>query len=71
MAEERTADLKAYKLYTLTELEDVLGVTHRTLLKYVYTGKLPAKKIAGRYRVTESDLQAFLQGEEPGQNEKH
>ena len=31
----RTAELDEFKLYTLTELEGVLGVSHRTLLTYV------------------------------------
>ena len=53
------------KLYSLKEIEGIMQVTHRTLLGYVYSGKLPARKIAGRYRVTESDLRAFRNGEAP------
>lgn len=35
--------LDEFKLYTLTELEKVIGVSHRTLLSYVKSGKLKAK----------------------------
>jgi len=46
--------------YTLTELETILGVTHRTLLQYVKDGRLPAKKIAGKWRVTAENLEKFV-----------
>lgn len=46
--------------YTLTELESILGVSHRTLLQYVKTGRLPAKKIGGKWRVTAENLEKFV-----------
>lgn len=46
--------------YTLTELESILGVSHRTLLQYVKDGKLPAKKIGGKWRVTAENLEKFV-----------
>lgn len=55
--------LEAIKLYTLTELEDTLGVTHRTLLTYVNTGKLKAVKIGGKWKVSEANLTRFINGE--------
>ena len=66
---ERLADLRAYKLYSLKDLETVLGVTHRTLLNYVKDGRLPRHKIAGKYRVTEAELQAFLEGKRFNEND--
>lgn len=56
----RTADLDGLKLYTLKELETVLGVTYRTLLTYVESGKLKAFKIGGRWKVTKEQLKEFL-----------
>ena len=56
-------ELEQYKLYTLAELEPVLGVTHRTLLSYVYDGKLKAKIIGGKYRVTQDALRDFISAE--------
>jgi len=55
--------LQSIKLYTLTELEEVLGVTHRTLLNYVKEGKLKAVKIGGKWKVTEENLRAFINGQ--------
>lgn len=46
--------------YTLTELESILGVSHRTLLQYVKDGRLPAKKIGGKWRVTAENLEKFV-----------
>lgn len=56
---ERLESLKDVKLYTLTELEEVIGVTHRTLLTYVKDGKLKAIKIGNKWRVKEADVRAF------------
>lgn len=60
----RTAHLQKLNVYTLTELEPVLGVTHRTLLNYVKDGKLKAVKIGGKYKVSEENLKKFINGEE-------
>lgn len=60
----RLANMEAFKLYTLTELEGILGVTHRTLLDYVKQGKLKARKIGGKWKVTEENLKAFINGED-------
>ena len=43
-------------LYTLTELEPIFQVTHRTLLQWVKDGKLPVKKIGGKWVITEKEL---------------
>ena len=61
---DRTAHLQNLNVYTLTELEPILGVTHRTLLTYVKTGKLKAVKIGGKYKVSEENLKKFINGEE-------
>lgn len=58
---KRSADLDDLKLYTLTEIETVLGVTHRTLLTYVTTGKLKANKVGGRWKVTKAALKEFIE----------
>lgn len=62
MTKKRTQDLKELKLYTLTELEPILGLTHRTLLTYVQTGKLKAVKIGNRWKVSEKSLREFIGG---------
>ena len=57
---QKTAELDDLKLYTLTEIETVLGVTHRTLLTYVTTGALKAHKVGGRWKVTKANLKEFI-----------
>ena len=58
----RSAELDEFKLYTLTELEGVLGVSHRTLLTYVKQGRLKAVKAGGKWKVTKEQLKAFVDG---------
>jgi excisionase family DNA binding protein len=58
----RAAELDEFKLYTLTELESVLGVSHRTLLTYVKQGRLKAVKAGGKWKVTKDQLKAFVMG---------
>lgn len=60
---DRTAHLQSLNLYTLAELEPILGVTHRTLLSYVKTGKLKAAKIGGKWKVSEANLNSFINGD--------
>lgn len=55
--------LDGLRHYSLTELEGVVGVSHRTLMRYVKDGKLKAVKIGGKWRVSEANLKAFLNGE--------
>ena len=50
------------KLYTLQELEGLLEVTTRTLLTYIKEGKLKAVKIGGKWKVSEANLQDFVNG---------
>ena len=55
--------LEDIRLYTLTELEPVLGVTHRTLQTYIKDGRLKGVKVGGKWRVTEETLRKFVNGE--------
>lgn len=59
----RKEQLETFAVYSLTELEPVLGVTHRTLLQYVKDGKLKAVKIGGKWKVSEDNLKAFINGD--------
>ena len=60
---EKLQSLDTLRLYTLTEVEPILGVSHRTLLDYVKTGKIKAVKIGGKWKVSEQNLKAFINGE--------
>lgn len=45
--------------YTLNDLIDILGVSRRTLHKYIKQGKLRAFKLGNQWRVTEAELNKF------------
>lgn len=60
---DRTQDLEKFKVYTLTEIEPFLGVTHRTLLTYIKTGRLKGVRIGGKWKVSEEQLKKFINGE--------
>lgn len=62
--ESRTSSLEELKVYSLTEIEPILGVTHRTLLSYVKNGRLKAVKIGGKWKVSGENLRKFINGEE-------
>ena len=64
IAKSKKETLEAIKLFTLAELEEVLDVTHRTLLTYVKTGKLKAVKVGGKWKVSEANLNSFINGEQ-------
>jgi excisionase family DNA binding protein len=60
---KRTAELEELKVYTLTEIEPILGVTHRTLLTYIKDGRLKGVKIGGKWKVSGENLRKFINGE--------
>lgn len=61
---QRSAELDTMKLYTLTEIEPILGVSHRTLLTYVKEGRLEAVKIGGKWKVSKDQLESFINGKQ-------
>lgn len=54
---------KVEKLYELREIEELLKVSNKTLLRYIKSGKLIATKIGGKWIVTEENLQKLIKGE--------
>lgn len=48
------------KLYRIPEIAKILGVTTRTILDYCEKGKIKARKIGGKWTVSEKNLQAFI-----------
>lgn len=59
----RTSELEELKVYSLTEIEPILGVTHRTLLTYIKDGRLKGVKIGGKWKVSGEHLRKFINGE--------
>lgn len=62
-AEQNAKRLENIRLYTLTDLEPILGVTHRTLQTYIKEGRLRGVKVGGKWKVSEENLMRFLNGE--------
>lgn len=61
--EARVKELEELKVYALTEIEPILGVTHRTLLTYIKDGRLKGVKIGGKWKVSGENLRKFINGE--------
>ncbi len=49
------------KFFTLAEVADRLKVNYRTVYRWVRSGDLSAIQFGREYRVTEADLQAFIE----------
>ena len=49
------------KLFTLQETEELMGVCHETLVKYIKGGRLKSTLIGGKKMITEENLKKFLQ----------
>jgi excisionase family DNA binding protein len=47
--------------YTLREVAEKLKVSRRTVYRWVQAKELPAYKLGGEFRVTERDLERFLE----------
>lgn len=61
-SETNSDSLLSIRLYTLTEVEGILGVSHRTLLRWVKDGKIKAVKIGGKWKVSEDTLRDIIGG---------
>lgn len=52
--------MTAEKLYTVQEASEVFGVSPLTLGRWLREGKLIGTKIGKQWRITETDLQDFI-----------
>lgn len=48
------------KIYTIEEVVEILKVTRRTVYNYLKEGKLNAVKLGRSWRVTEEELNRFI-----------
>ena len=48
------------KVYTITEIAVLLKVNRRTVWNYIKEGKLVAKKVGGKWLITEKNLKDFV-----------
>ncbi len=54
------------RLYKVEEVAEYLHVTLRTLRAWLKTGKLKGRKVGKQWLVKESNVEAFLDEQEPG-----
>ena len=52
--------MTAERLYTLKEASEALGISPLTLRKWIIAGQIVGTKIGKQWRITESDLQDFI-----------
>ena len=53
--------LENTKFYTLDEIAEQFGVSYQLVYRMVRTGELPALRFGKNYRVSEKDLESYLQ----------
>ncbi len=53
-------EIGGHKLYNVQELTEKLDVTKLTIRTYIKQGRLGARKIGGKWYVTEEELISFL-----------
>lgn len=51
-----------YKVYTVLEVAEMLGVTRRTIYNYIKNEQLQANKVVGKWIVTQEQLKEFIEG---------
>ena len=47
--------------FTVDEVAERLKVSHMTVYRWIKTGKLDAYKLGGEFRITERDIERFLE----------
>lgn len=53
--------MEEIKVYTLTEIVDILKITRRTLYSYIKNGQLKAVKVGREWRITHANLKDFIE----------
>lgn len=53
--------IREIKIYNVEELSEVLGVSTRTLYRYIKDDKIKASKIGAKWTVTHKDLKSFIE----------
>lgn len=52
------------KVYTLTDVCNILQVTRRTAYNYIKNGQLKANKVGRKWIVTEDNLKSLITGKQ-------
>ncbi len=51
-------------IYSVYEVCEILGISRRTITKYIKSGELKAVKLGNQIRITKEALEAFLKAME-------
>lgn len=52
-------ELQKYRLYTIKEIEPVIGKSRQSIIRYINEGKLKAIKLGNQWRISEEALKEF------------
>ena len=63
MSDRQLNQVEDPKVYDLKDVEQILGVSNRTLLRYIDSGKLKATKLGRKYIVTKENLGNLINGD--------
>lgn len=60
------------RVYFVSEVAEILGVSRQTVLKYIKNGVVPGLRVGGRYLIMKDEFDAFLRsgGERSGVSEE-
>ena len=61
MAENHPGDVSGVKFLTVAEVAQVMRVSKMTVYRLVHSGELPAVRVGRSFRVTEEDVNEYLQ----------
>jgi excisionase family DNA binding protein len=50
----------ARRVYYVSEVAEILGVSRQTVLKYLKSGLMPGIRVGGRYLIMKDEFEAFL-----------
>ena len=48
------------RVYFVSEVAEILGVSRQTVLKYIKTGIVPGIRVGGRYLIMKDEFEEFL-----------
>lgn len=61
-------DVPSYRLYTARETAETLGVSERTVRRWIEAGRLSAEKEGGEFRIDIGDARVTLAGSRSGRS---
>ena len=48
------------RVYFVSEVAEILGISRQTVLKYIKSGIVPGLRVGGRYLIMKDEFEAFL-----------